>query len=158
MGASRRIGYGANRKPADFASAALDDLYLDTERTGSVEREVMVRIGLRRGDTLVVLKISDLGAGKGLRNFKAAMADRGIEIEVFQPPKPEAARQGRPPAARLQDADWERLEAMWRDPASAGGYIIDKACGLMGLDKDDKKDREKARQRLYRRFKVKRSD
>lgn len=154
MSAGRRVGYGIGRKPADFAKADLDNLYLDTDRTRRIEREIMVRIGVRdhQGDTIVVLQISDLGAGKGLRNFRAAMADRGVSIEVFKPEPDEAPPRGRPPAGKLDDDTWGRLEAMWRDPASDGGYIVDKACEAMGEDMSVRSAREKVRLRLHRRF------
>ncbi|MEM6625016.1 MAG: hypothetical protein AAF674_22595 [Pseudomonadota bacterium] len=152
MSDGRRVGYGIGRKPADFAEAGLDDLYLDTDRTRRVEREIMVRIGLRSGDTIVVLQVSDLGAGKGLRNFRAAMNERGVDIEVFKPDPGQVPRRGRPPAGKISADDWDRLGNMWRDPASDGGYIIRKACAAMGEDYDDDKARNKVRLRLHRRF------
>lgn len=148
----RRIGYGFNRSPADFFAAQVDDVYLDTDRTDRYERGHLVRGGVRRGDTLVVLQISDLGAGKGLRNLRAALEQRGVTIEIYQPPQEEKRPPGRPSKAGFDEEDWERFRLMWKDPATDGSYILRKACQEMGEDYDDKKARERVRQRLLRRL------
>ena len=90
---------------------------------------------------------------KGLRNLRDHLASMGVDIEVFDekpkgPPKP----RGRPPKGGLSDDQWDYLGTMYLDPATDGGITIDRACELMGLDKRLRKDREKARQRLLRRF------
>lgn len=152
MGDSRRVGYGFNRSPADFYAARVDDLYLDTAKTDRFELTHMVRIGLRDGDTLVLLRISDLGAGKGLRNLRKALADRGVKIEIFEPEPDEKRDRGRPPKGGFDDEDWARFGRMWADPATDGGYIITKACQEMGEDQSDRKARERVRQRLLRKL------
>lgn len=156
MSDQRRIGYGYNRAARAFQAAAVDDVFIDTDRTGRSEREVLLRVGLRRGDTLVLLAAGDLGSGKGLRNIRAALEARGVSVEVSKPKGGDAPVMGRPPAARLADDEWKRLERMWRDPATDGAYLITQGCKVMGLNPAAQADREKARHRMYRRFKVKR--
>lgn len=152
MGDTRRVGYGFNRSPADFYAARIDDLYLDTRQTDRGELAHMVRIGLRSGDTLVLIRISDLGAGKGLRNLRKALEDRGVTIEIHEPEAEEKRPPGRPTKGGFDDADWKRFGKMWADPATDGGYIITKACQEMGEDADDRKARERVRQRLLRKL------
>lgn len=152
MSDTRRVGYGFNRTPADFFAARIDDLYLDTDRTERAERAHMVRIGLRRGDTLVVIGVGDLGAGKGLRNLRAALEQRGVSIETFEPPQEDKRPPGRPAKGGFGDEDWERFGRMWKDPATDGAYILRKACQEMGEDYEDKKARERVRHRLLRRL------
>lgn len=147
-----RIGYGYNRTRAAVQSAGVDRLYLDTDQTRRAERGHMFR-DLREGDTLVMLAISDLGAGKGLRNMRADLEGRGVAIEVAQAAEPEQQKPvGRPRAWVMSGEDEDRLRGLWENVASDGGYILDLACDLMGEDKADKKAREKTRQRLLRRF------
>lgn len=152
MADTRRVGYGFNRTPADFFSARVDDLWLDSSKTGRVEMGHMVRGGLRSGDTLVLIRISDLGAGKGLRNLRAALEQRGVTVEVFEPPQEEKRPPGRPRKGGFGDDDWERFGVMWKDPATDGGYILRKACEEMGENYDDKLGRERVRQRLLRKL------
>ncbi len=148
----KRIGYGLNRKPADFAEARTDKLWLDTSRTSRVEFEDMVRFAVRPGDTIVVLRISDLGAGKGLRNFRAAMEKRGVNIEVHTPKGEMPKKVGRPAKGKLTDEQIKRFKRLWKDPATQGKYLIQQACEAMGEDPNDAKARERVRQRLHRKF------
>lgn len=113
---------------------------------------MLVRIGLRRGDTLVLIRMGDLGAGKGLRNLRAALEQRGVTIEVFEPEPDEPRPRGRPEKGGLDDHAWSRLEKLWRDPAVDGGYTITKACEAMREDPSDRKARERVRLRLHRKF------
>lgn len=156
MSDTRRIGYGFNRTARAFEAAGVDDAFIDTDRTGRGERQLMFRVGLRRGDTLVLLALGDLGAGKGLRNLRAELEAKGVTVEVHKPAPAEPKPMGRPSAAGLDDETWERLRVMWTDPATDGAYLLTQGCKAMGLNPTKQADRDKARYRMYRRFKVKR--
>ena len=149
-----RIGYGYGRRRAALEACGVERFYMDTAQSGRSERAHLFR-DLRSGDTLVLLKISDLGVGKGLRNMRAELADRGVEIEVAAPQaaEPETpAVMGRPPAWKPDAETDERFRAMWHDVSRDGGYILDQACHAQGEDRTDKKARERVRQRLLRRY------
>ena len=150
---AKRIGYGINRRPRDFFAARLDEVFLDGPKTDRSEFHQMVRFALRRGDTLVVLQISDLGAGKGLRNLRAALEGRGVTVEVFQPIE-DKRPPGRPPAADLSDDEWARLGRLHHDVTIDGAYVVTQACKAMGLDPEDPKARHRVRSRMQRRFKA----
>ena len=109
---------------------------------------------LRAGDTLVLLAIGDLGAGKGLRNMRAELASRGVGVEVVEPVKEasQPAPRGRPPAWSPDPSDDERFGNMWRDPSVDGAYIIDRVAEVMGEEANTRPQRERIRQRLLRRY------
>lgn len=148
-----RIGYGFCRRPGEFYGLDCRVLYIDGENTNRSERSEMFRRGIRKGDTLVLLKIGDLGAGKGLRNMRAELESRGVEVEVATPPPEAPKRMGRPLAWEPTSDEVERLRALWADVSLDGRYVVGVACEMAGENAEDAKVRERMRQRLIRRFK-----
>lgn len=147
-----RIGYGYKRRKADLEAAGAEKFYLDGDQTRREERVDLFR-DLRSGDTLVLIAMSDLGAGKGLRNMRAEIERRGVAVEVVEPAKAEEPKpMGRPRAGGLSQEDWDGLEVRWRDVSVDGAYLLDEACKKMGEDQTDRKARERVRQRLLRKF------
>lgn len=147
-----RIGYGYKRRKADLEAVGVEKFYLDGERTSREERVDLFR-DLRTGDTLVLIAISDLGAGKGLRNMRAELEKRGVTVEVAGPVKDEEPKPiGRPRVGGLSQEDWDWLEMRWHDVSVDGAHLLDKACEMMGETNPDRKARERVRQRLLRKF------
>lgn len=107
-----RVGYGFGRTERDFGRAKVDRVYLDTAFSERTERADMLRLGLRRGDVLVLLRPGDLGHGKDLINVRQMLADMGVKIEIGQgledkrPP-------GRPRAFEPSPEQDERIKGMW---------------------------------------------
>ncbi len=140
------------RRKAELEAAGAEKFYMDGEKSQREDRVALFR-DLRSGDTLVLVAISDLGAGKGLRNMRAELKQRGVAIEVAQPVEIKEAKPiGRPRAGGLSDEQWDWLEARWHDVSVDGAYLLDKACEMMGQDKGDRRARERVRQRLLRKF------
>ncbi|MEL7299394.1 MAG: hypothetical protein AAFM92_03330 [Pseudomonadota bacterium] len=147
-----RIAYGFNRPEKALRRLNADRFYLDGPGTDRIERRYLLR-DLRAGDTLVVLAISDLGAGKGLRNMRAELDARDIAVEVVEPEKEQPKRPpGRPSAWNPSPADDDRIRALYDDWTIDGGYVIDQACEAMGEDKSQRLARERVRGRLLRRY------
>lgn len=108
-----RIGYGFGRTSEDFARAKVDRLYLDTAFTDRSERTDMLRIGIRKGDTLVLLAHGDLGAGAGLRAIRRRLGDMGVEIELAQPASQTKRPRGRPASYDPNPEQDEQIRRLW---------------------------------------------
>lgn len=150
----KRIGYGFGRSPRDFDGLDCATLWLDGPQTDRSERETMLRLDVRDGDVIVLLAPGDLGAGRGLANIKALIAEKGATIEIAER---EPRAPGRPPACDLTDEQAARFGGMWRDLAVDGGYIVTKACEAAGVDPKDRRARHRLRQMLTRRFGARRT-
>ena len=90
-----KVGYGYNRSEADLKSAGAEKVYIDTKKTRD-ERARMFSGGMhiRKGDTLVLMSIRDLG-GSPLadKQWRKRCEDMGISLEVVEKP---AVSSGRP--------------------------------------------------------------
>jgi hypothetical protein len=148
-----KLGYGYKRRIAELEAVGAERVYIDGDNTNRVERRYLFR-DLRKGDTLVLIAMGDLGAGKGLRNMRAELEDRGVDIVVATPPEDdqEPVQRGRPSAWLPTPEEDDRLRSLWTDVSVDGGYVIDLACAAMGQDKKDRKSRERVRHRLLRRY------
>lgn len=111
--------YGYNRDPKDFAHVPFDEgrLFIDHNGTREELDDLINKSGLREGDTLYVLAVSDFGAGMAAAKTKEIIEAKGIIVEVLPIPETEkpSGKRGRPawePAPELDDT----LRDMWRNP------------------------------------------
>lgn len=146
-----RLAYGYERSRSDFSGLGVQAGYFDGPKTNRSERQEMMK-WLRRGDVVVVLAMSDLGAGKGLRNLLAEIEAKGATVEVAKPLRTEEKAAGRPARWNPDPEQDERFRGLWADVSVDGAYIIDEACKLTGENANDPKVRERVRQRLNRRY------
>lgn len=143
-----RIGYGYMRREADFAGLNIDRLWLDGGKTERAERGAMLKAGIRRGDTVVLLSRGDLSHGKHINEVERMIRDAGASIEVNEQIRP----RGRPgPKPLWEPKDEARLSLLWHDETVDGPYVVRLACEDAGL-KPTPENRELMRGRMNRRF------
>lgn len=127
-----RIGYGFNRSSGDFVRARIDRLYIDTRDTERAERSDMLRVGIRSGDTLVLLAKGDLGRGAELPPIRRRLAERGVSIEVYKDDT-ERRAPGRPADFNPSPTQDKRIRSLWYD---VGVYtlkhVIQRATEIYG--------------------------
>lgn len=126
-----KIGYCYRCNPDDFAPAGVERVWVDTPKTERQERADMLKLGLRAGYTLVLLRPGDLGAVGELKQLREKLDEMGVTIEIYQPPKPLR----RPGAPRMYDPPEdvrERIGVMWHDLDLSGPYVIRRAQELVG--------------------------
>lgn len=120
---TERIGYGYNRGDAAFRAADCSRLFLDTKATKRSERHDMLhKMGLRHGDTVVVVRESDLGWGRELQQIRAFIEAAGATIEqlrVTTEPK-KAAQRG------MADGAKEVARPYWHLPGCSINFINDR--------------------------------
>jgi len=84
---TERIAYGYNRGDRVFDRHNVDRVFLDTSQTKRVQRyEMMHKLGLRRGDVVVVWHERDLGRGMELKQIREHFAALGVTIEAVGTP------------------------------------------------------------------------
>lgn len=120
--------YGYNRDPKDFAhtDVAGDRVYIDHNGTRRALNDLINEGGARKGDTIVVLALSDLGKGRAASESQKLIEGKGIIIEVC--PIPEAVKvklpRGRPAFDPAPELD-EELRMMWGNPIMyTQAYVI----------------------------------
>jgi hypothetical protein len=110
----RRIGYGYERQERDFAHAGCDLVYIDSEKTNRCERTELFRLGLRDGDTLVLLARGDLGKGRQVTGFIQEAERRGAAVRVAKRPPERPAH--RPRGFEPPENEDAEILAMWKNP------------------------------------------
>lgn len=129
-----RIGYGFNRREEHFAHADCERLWLDFDRTDRVERAEMLVMGLRKGDTLVLLARGDLGRGAELPPIRQLLAERSVMVEICPSSSPPSRPVGAPPQFNPTSEQWDRIAAFWHDQRYSGPYARKRASEIMGFD------------------------
>lgn len=127
----KKIGYCYRCNPADLEAAGCELVYVDTPKTDRLERRDMLKMGLRKDDTLVLLKPGDLGAVGELKRLREQIEAMGVTIEIYEPAKPLR----RPGAPRKYDPEpelRERIGVMWHDLDLSGPYVLRRAQELVG--------------------------
>ena len=125
-----RIFYGYKRRPDD-APDGCEQVWLDDAKTERQERFDMM-LGLREGDTVVVLSRSDLGRGAEVKALEAAIEGKGAALVVDAPevlPKPV----GRPARfAPTPEAD-AKIKALYHG-YNVMSYVLRRASELAGME------------------------
>lgn len=141
------IGYGFNRHENDFAHTRCEKLFLDFDGkarvakgkkrpadTERIFRDDLIQMGLRPGDTLVVLDLKDLGQG----NHMAVLKRMGNPV-VVDPLTVEPTPLGRPPKhGPLDKGQLKRIRLLWTGPS--GWPFVQSECSKIAgrdLSRDD---------------------
>jgi hypothetical protein len=120
------IGYGINRRVTDFAKAALDldgfgapRVWVDADEKVRPEFSDML-MGLRAGDTVFVVAMSDLGRGgfgQGEAVRKIEVHGASVDLVEAAAPPPEPRKRGpKPMWPTIPDADVQAIADKWFNP------------------------------------------
>ena len=132
--APMRIGYGFRRTPADFTDANVERVYIDHPGTDREERSDMLRFALREGDTLVLLRRGDLGAGGEIPMIEQHLTDNEITLEISEAPAPESGKPGPKPKFDPSPEQDRKIKRLWHDPRNTQKYVLDRAAEIMGFE------------------------
>lgn len=110
-----RIGYGYRRRDSEFDGLDCERLYIDTPRTDREERAAMFRMGIRSGDTLVMLARGDLGYGRELQRLRIRLGEMGVTVEYAESPKKDRKPPGRPAVFEPSKDDDKAIQEAWHD-------------------------------------------
>lgn len=115
-----------------------DKTFADWKNTNRAELRAMIEgAGLRKGDTLRVRALSDLGQGAESKRMQKAVSDIGAVLEVVA--GSEAPRkQGRPPRLKPSDEQKVHLCEIWYSPAPMD-HVLTRAADIMGAEVDRNK-------------------
>jgi hypothetical protein len=127
-----RIGYGYRRTPADFSGVNVEKVYIDHPGTDRAERSDMLRYVLREGDTLVLLRRGDLGAGGEIPMIEQHLVGMDIAVEVADVAPVERGTPGRKPAFDPNTEQDKKIKRLWHDPRNTQKYVLDRASEIMG--------------------------
>lgn len=125
-----KIFYGYKRKPDD-APDGCEQVWLDDAKSERQERFDMM-LGLRDGDTVVVLARSDLGRGAETKAIEAAIENTGAKLVIEAPevmPKPVGAPAKFNPTP---EAD-AKIKALYHG-YNVMSYVLRRASDLTGME------------------------
>ena len=119
----------------------------------------MLQLGLRAGDTLVLLAKGDLGRGGELAMIRSSLKESGIAVEVAEHEAPPAKQRGRAPAFSPNEDQDKTLKKLWHDVSYPGPYVQRRGCEMADWG-DSGENRTKMRNFLNNRYgpRVKRRD
>ncbi|KRS17549.1 hypothetical protein [Roseovarius indicus] len=136
-----RVGYGYKCTDNDFAAADVETIWIDHPGSERMERTVMLQHGLREGDTLVLLRASDLGVGGELPNIRRELERRNVKVETV----PTDAKQekpkrpvGNPGKFHLSDEDMPKAEKLWHGLQWSGPYVLRRVREMSGFKGTDR--------------------
>jgi hypothetical protein len=112
---AKRIGYRYGNAVRFDEGARLDAEYADHSKSDRADRGAMLKLDLRAGDTLVLLRRGHLGSGPELPLIEAEVAKIGATVEIYEPAADHKAP-GRPSPIKLSDEQWDRIREKWKDP------------------------------------------
>lgn len=108
-----------------------DKTFADFKGTGRAElQDMILRKGIRSGDTLRVRALSDLGQGAESPRIQKAIADLGVTLEVVPGAGSERVK-GRKPRLKPTPEQKEHICALWYSPAPVD-HVISRASDIMG--------------------------
>ena len=110
---------GAEKVFADFAGTKRADL-----------RDMLDFGGLRKGDTLLLRQVSDLGRGAEVARLQRRIAEIGATIEIV-PGEASKRVAGRKPRMAPTDEQKEHLCALWYS-AAPQKWVLERASDKMG--------------------------
>ena len=120
-----RVGYGYRRIEQDFEGTNVKSVYLDTPKSDREQRAAMFQVGLRRGDTLVLLGKGDLGYGLELKRLRERLEAMGVETEYVDAPKPAGSKpRGRPTVFDPEPDHDTEIQIAWYDEDRTVKYVL----------------------------------
>ena len=115
-----------------------DKTFADWRNTKRAELIAMIDgQGARKGDTVRVRALSDLGQGAERKRQQKALSDRGRALEVI-PGAETPRKQGRPARLKPTPEQKERLCDLWYSPAP-NEHVLSRAADIMGAEVDRNK-------------------
>lgn len=130
--ARMRVGYGYERAERDFGEASVDRVWIDTRSTDRMERAAMLEMGLRPGDTVVLLALGDLGRGTDLRAVRRRLEEMRVTVEVQSSTK-EPKPRGRPRAFTPDAMQDRQIKKLWyADGMYTMQYVLRRTEEIMG--------------------------
>ena len=122
-----RVGYGFRRDEAALTDAGAEVVWLDTSKERT-ERAAMIQTGLRKGDTLVLLSIRDLGGSAPAdKVWRARIEALGVTVDVI-----EIEAETRPKKFDPLPDQCARLRAMWLDGLQSEKYRLRRCVEIYG--------------------------
>jgi DNA invertase Pin-like site-specific DNA recombinase len=125
------IGYGFRRTEAALKQAGAERVWIDLSKERT-ERADMLRIGLKAGDTLIVLSKNDLGgSARANRIIRDNLTAMGVTVAVVAPDtlsKP----MGRPRKFDPTPEQAEQIKEIWLCWHHTGAYKLRRAAEIMG--------------------------
>lgn len=110
------IGYGYRRNAKDLERAGAERVFIDTSKDRPERTDMFKHGGLRKGDTLLLLSLRDLGGSPPAdRHWQGQALAIGASIDVVKLDKP-PARMGRPKEYSPTPEQYRRHRAIWLDP------------------------------------------
>ena len=125
------VAYLYNRDVSEGAAMGADKTFADYKGTERRELTSMIQMkAIRKGDTLVVRALSDLGQGRESQRIQKQISDLGVAVRVI--PGPEAPRvKGRKARLKPTAEQKEHICALWYSPAPVD-HVIARASDIMG--------------------------
>lgn len=132
------IAYLYNRDVSEGAAMGCDKTFADWKNTKRAELIAMIDgDALRKGDTLRVRALSDLGHGAESKRHQKAVSDMGVVLEVVAGVE-KPRKQGRPARLKPTPDQKERLCDLWYSPAP-NDHVLGRAADIMGAAIDRNK-------------------
>ena len=108
-----------------------EKVFADYKGTNRQELNMLlVRGGVRKGDTLCVRSLGDLGQGAESTRIRKLVEAKGVKIEIL-PVEKELKVQGRPKKFAPTPDQKEHLCVLWYSPATLS-HVLDRAEDIMG--------------------------
>lgn len=115
-----------------------DKTFADWKNTKRADLVAMIEGGgIRKGDTLCVRALSDLGHGAESRRMQKAVSDLGVVLQVVEGAEAPRAK-GRPSRLKPTDQQKEHLCELWYSPAP-NEHVLTRAADIMGAAVDRNK-------------------
>lgn len=109
--------------------------FADYRGTGRRElQDMLEKDGVRKGDTLCIRALSDLGQGAESKRIQKMLSDMGVALQVI--PGADGERvSGRKPRLKPTPEQREHLCALWYSPAPVD-HVLKRAEEIMGAPVD----------------------
>lgn len=105
--------------------------FADYKGTARRELQMMLEMGgVRKGDTLVIRALSDLGQGRESQRLQKIISDLGVVLKVVgggEAPRLRGRKARLTPTAEQK----EHICALWYSPATVG-HVLDRASEIVG--------------------------
>ena len=125
------VAYLYNRPVSEGAAMGADKTFADFKGTGRQElQDMLLRKGIRPGDTLRVRALSDLGQGAESPRIQKAISDLGVTLEVV-PGSAAPKVKGRKARLKPTPEQKEHICALWYSPAPVD-HVLSRASEIMG--------------------------
>lgn len=133
-----KIAYLYNRDVSEGKAMGCEKTFADWKNTRRSElAHMMEKRGVRKGDTLCVRALSDLGQGAEAKRIQRLLADMGVAVQVVEGAEL-PRKKGRP--SRVKPTDEQRIQLceLWYSPATVD-HVLERAADILGAEIDRNK-------------------